>query len=99
MPVAGPRQVLVRVIAAGVNPVDWKIRSGALAAMFPVRTPATLGWDAAGIVAATGPDVDGFEPGDAVFFLADFAHGGTYAEFVAVDAVQVARKPRTVSFA
>ena len=99
LPVAGPRQVLVRVIAAGVNPVDWKIRSGALAALFPVRTPATLGWDAAGIVAATGPDVDGFEPGDAVFFLADFAHGGTYAEFVAVDAVQVARKPRTVSFA
>ena len=98
-PVAGPRQLLVRVIAAGVNPVDWKIRSGALAALFPVKTPATLGWDAAGIVAATGAEVHGFAPGDAVFFFADFAHGGTHAEFVAVDADQVALKPRTVSFA
>ena len=97
-PVAGPRQVLVRVIATGVNPVDWKIRSGALAAFFPVKTPATLGWDAAGIVAATGAEVEAFKPGDAVFLFADFAHGGTYAEFVAVDVAQVAHKPRTVSF-
>ena len=99
MPVPGPRDVLVRVIAAGVNPVDWKIRSGALAALFPVKTPATLGWDAAGVVAALGAEVDGFKVGDAVFFFADFAHGGTYAEFVAVDAAQVALKPRTLSFA
>ncbi len=99
MPAPGPRDVLVRVIAAGVNPVDWKIRSGALAALFPVRTPATLGWDAAGIVTAAGAEVDAFKPGDAVFFFADFAHGGTYAEFVAVDAAQVALKPRTLSFA
>jgi len=99
IPAHGPRDVLVRVIAAGVNPVDWKIRSGALAALFPVKTPATLGWDAAGIVESVGTDVDAFRPGDAVFFFADFAHGGTYAEFVAVDAAQVALKPRTVSFA
>lgn len=99
MPVPGDREVLVRVIAAGVNPVDWKIRSGALAALFPVRTPATPGWDAAGVVVALGTEVDGFTVGDAVFFFADFAHGGTYAEFVAVDAAQVALKPRTVSFA
>jgi NADPH:quinone reductase-like Zn-dependent oxidoreductase len=99
MPAPGPRDVLVRVIAAGVNPVDWKIRSGALAALFPVRTPATLGWDAAGIVTAAGAEVEAFKPGDAVFFFADFAHGGTYAEFVAVDASQVALKPRTLSFA
>lgn len=98
-PVAGPRQVLVRVVAAGVNPVDWKLRSGELAAFFPVKTPATLGWDAAGIVAAIGAEVDAFRPGDAVFFFADFAHGGTYAEFVAVDVEQVAMKPRTASFA
>jgi NADPH:quinone reductase-like Zn-dependent oxidoreductase len=99
MPVPGARDVLVRVIAAGVNPVDWKIRSGALAALFPVKTPATLGWDAAGVVTAVGAEVDGFKAGDAVFFFADFAHGGTYAEFVAVDAAQVALKPRSVPFA
>ena len=98
-PVPGARDVLVRVIAAGVNPVDWKIRSGALAALFPVKPPVTLGWDAAGIVTAVGAEVDGFKAGDAVFFFADFAHGGTYAEFVAVDAAQVALKPRSVSFA
>ena len=99
MPVAGPGQVLVRVVAAGVNPVDWKIRSGAVAALFGLQAPLTPGWDASGIVAAVGSGVDAFEAGDAVFFSADFAHGGTYAEFVAVDAAQVARKPRTVSFA
>ncbi len=98
-PSAGPGEVLVRVIAAGVNPVDWKIRSGAMAAAFPVKTPATLGWDAAGVVAGIGADVDSFKVGDAVFFFADFAHGGTYAEFVAVDAAQVALKPRTLAFA
>ena len=98
-PVAGPRQVLVRVVAAGVNPIDWKIRSGAIAALFGLAAPLTPGWDASGIVAAVGAEVDAFKPGDAVFFFADFAHGGTYAEFVAVDAAQVAMKPRAVSFA
>ena len=98
-PVAGPRQLLVRVVAAGVNPVDWKVRSGELAAFFPVKPPVTLGWDAAGVVTTVGADVTGFAPGDAVYFFADFAHGGTYAEFVAVDAAQVALKPRTASFA
>ena len=99
MPVHGARDLLVRVVAAGINPIDWKIRSGAVAGFFPVQPPATLGWDAAGIVTAVGAEVDGFKAGDAVFFFADFAHGGTYAEFVAVDAAQVASKPRTVSFA
>ena len=99
MPVAGPGQVLVRVVAAGVNPVDWKIRSGAVAAAFGLKAPLTPGWDASGIVAAVGAGVDAFKPGDAVFFFADFAHGGTYAEFVAVDAAQLAHKPRTISFA
>jgi len=99
VPVAGPRQLLVRVVAAGVNPVDWKVRSGELAAFFPVKPPVTLGWDAAGVVTTVGADVTGFAPGDAVYFFADFAHGGTYAEFVAVDAAQVALKPRTASFA
>ena len=99
MPVHGARDVLVRVVAAGINPIDWKIRSGAVAAFFPVQPPVTLGWDAAGVVTAVGAAVDGFKAGDAVFFFAEFARGGTYAEYVAVDAAQVALKPRTVSFA
>ena len=99
VPVHGARDVLVRVVAAGINPIDWKIRSGAVAAFFPVQPPVTLGWDAAGVVTAVGAEVDGFKAGDAVFFFAEFARGGTYADYVAVDAAQVALKPRTVSFA
>ena len=99
VPVHGARDVLVRVVAAGINPIDWKIRSGAVAAFFPVQPPVTLGWDAAGVVTAVGAEVDGFKAGDAVFFFAEFARGGTYAEYVAVDAAQVTLKPRTVSFA
>lgn len=61
--------------------------------------PFTLGWAAAGTVAAAGGGVKGFEPGDPVCFYAEFARGGTYAEYVAVEASQVAAKPRTMSFA
>lgn len=99
VPAIAPHEVLVRIVAAGVNPVDWKIRSGLMAAAFPVKVPATLGWDGAGVVGAVGADVDRFKVGDEVFFFADFAHGGTYADYAAVDASQLALKPRTVSFA
>jgi NADPH:quinone reductase-like Zn-dependent oxidoreductase len=99
VPVCGANDVLVRVAAAGVNPVDWKIRSGAMAHGLPKTFPITLGSDAAGTLESVGPTVTGFEPGDEVFFYAEFARGGTYAEFVAVDAAQVALKPRTVPFA
>jgi len=99
VPTCGAGDLLVRVVAAGINPIDWKIRSGAMAAQIPNSFPLTLGSDAAGIVTAVGGSVTGFELGDAVFFYAEFARGGTYAEYVAVDASQVAKKPRTVSFA
>ena len=98
VPACGPNDVLVRVVAAGINPIDWKIRSGAVAQMIPKSFPFTLGSDAAGVVTAVGGAVTAFSPGDEVFFYAEFARGGTYADYVAVDAAQVARKPRTVSF-
>ena len=91
--------LLVRVVAAGVNPVDWKIRSGAMAQQLPKKFPITLGQDAAGIVVEVGSASSGFKLGDEVFFYADFMHGGTYAEYVAVAAAQVALKPHTVPFA
>lgn len=99
VPECGAADILVRVVAAGVNPIDWKIRSGAMAKGLPRAFPFTLGWDAAGTVAAVGGAVTAFKPGDEVFLYADFARGGTYAEYVAVDAGQVAYKPRTMSFA
>ena len=99
VPPCGAGDMLVRVVAAGVNPVDWKMRSGVMAAQIPKSFPVTLGFDAAGIVTALGGEVAGFELGDEVCFYAEFGRGGTYAEYVAVDARQAAKKPRTASFA
>lgn len=99
LPVCAPGGLVVRVVAAGINPVDWKIRSGAMARELPKKFPITLGQDAAGVVVEADSAATGFTPGDEVFFYADFMHGGTYAEYVAVDASQVAAKPHTVPFA
>ena len=90
--------VLIRVVASGVNPIDWKIRSGLMAQAMHFPMPLTLGWECAGTVDAVGHLVTAFKPGDKVFALAEFARGGTYAEYVAVDAAQVALMPRSVSF-
>jgi len=99
VPACGAGDLLVRVVAAGVNPVDWKMRTGVMAPQIPKSFPITLGFDAAGIVTAVGGEVAGFELGDEVCFYAEFARGGTYAEYVAVGASQVAKKPRSASFA
>jgi len=99
VPPCGVGDLLVRVVAAGVNPIDWKMRSGVMAAQIPKGFPITLGFDAAGIITAVGSEVAGFELGDEVCFYAEFGRGGTYAEYVAVEASQVAKKPRTATFA
>ncbi|MGW0659978.1 NADP-dependent oxidoreductase [Streptodolium elevatio] len=94
-PKCGPGQILVRVRAAGVNPVDWKLMTGGLDAMMDAVFPVTPGWDVAGVVVARGPDTPDFEVGDEVMAYArkDMVHGGTYAELVAVNAWSAARKP------
>jgi len=99
VPACGANDLLVRVVAAGVNPIDWKIRAGAMAHGLPMASALTLGWDGAGMVDAVGGSVTAFKSGDEVYFYAEFARGGTYAEYVAVDASQVALKPRTLAFA
>ncbi len=99
VPACGPGDLLVRVVAAGINPVDWTLRSGAMAKSIPKVFRFALGQDGAGVVVAVGGEAQGFKPGDEVFFYAECTRGGTYAEYVAVDAAQVALKPRTVSFA
>jgi len=99
MPPCGAGDLLVRVVAAGVNPVDWKLRSGVMAAQIPKSFPITLGFDASGVVTAVGAEVSGFELGDEVCFYVDFGRGGSYAEYVAVHASQAAKKPHTASFA
>lgn len=96
LPHFGAGDVLIRVVASGVNAIDWKIRAGFMAQAMPFPMPLTLGWECAGVVDAVGERVTGFQPGDAVFTLAEFVRGGTYAEYVAVDATQVALAPRSV---
>ncbi|MFC3502834.1 zinc-dependent alcohol dehydrogenase family protein [Micromonospora krabiensis] len=97
-PVAGPGQVLVRVAASGVNPLDTKIRAGK-AAHARTRPPAVLGMDLAGVVAAVGPEVTGFAPGDEVYGLTGGVGDlqGSLADYAAVDARLLARKPESLS--
>jgi NADPH:quinone reductase-like Zn-dependent oxidoreductase len=97
VPDIAPDEVLVRVVAASINPVDWKVRAGYLAQMIPHALPLTLGWDVSGVVAAVGAQVSQWQVGDAVFSRPDLARNGSYAEFVAIRAGECARKPRTIS--
>jgi NADPH:quinone reductase-like Zn-dependent oxidoreductase len=89
-PDAGPGEVLVRVAAAGVNPADWKIRSGAVRRFG--EPPFTIGLDVAGVVEAVGDGVAGFRPGDGVFGNT-YPPNGAYAEFVAVPHDRLALVP------
>src|SRR4029077_6946971 len=91
-------QVLVRIKASGVNPLDTKIRTGN-AAHARVELPAILGIDLAGVVEAVAPDVTVFKPGDEVYGMAGGVGGlqGSLATFVAVDADLLAIKPANLS--
>jgi NADPH:quinone reductase-like Zn-dependent oxidoreductase len=97
-PQIGPKDVLIEVHAASVNPVDWKIREGHLKGMLNFPMPLVLGWDVAGTVAALGKEVSRFKIGDAVFSRSDISRQGTYAEMVAVDAQLAVAKPESLSF-
>ena len=94
-PKAGPGQVLVKVHASGVNPLDTKIRAGK-AGHAERKLPAVLGLDMAGTVEAVGAGVDGFAPGDEVFGLTGGVGDlqGSLAEYTAVDADLLAHKPK-----
>lgn len=91
-------ELLVRLKAAGVNPIDTKLRQRGT--FFPDRLPAILGCDGAGIVEAVGAAVHQFQPGDEVYFCNGGLGGqpGNYAEWAIVDARFAARKPTTMSF-
>ncbi|MCE8429476.1 MAG: NADP-dependent oxidoreductase [Candidatus Methanoperedens sp.] len=98
VPVISQGQILVEVYAAGVNPVDWKIREGYMKEMVPLIFPATLGGDFSGVVIETGAGVSEFKKGDEVFGQASALRGGSgsFAEFVSTDTKVVSRKPRKV---
>src|SRR5580704_16592864 len=86
-PVAGLGEVLVRVAAAGVNPLDCKRRAGLTDNYYPIKFPGLIGVDMAGTVAKIGPGVEGFSVGDRVFAMAD----NTYAELCVVNAEVLAK--------
>jgi len=97
-PEPGPGQVLVKVCASGINPLDTKIRAGQGGhANQPL--PAVLGLDMAGIVEKSGPGVTGFQPGDEVYGMVGGVGGlqGTLAEFIVADAKLLAPKPKTLT--
>jgi NADPH:quinone reductase-like Zn-dependent oxidoreductase len=95
-PKPGVGQLLVRVRAAGVNPLDWKVRRGELRRVKPVKFPWVPGYDVAGVVEELGVEVDSFAPGDAVHALAPRAGG--CAEFAVVDAAAAAMIPDGLPF-
>ncbi|BCM65824.1 MULTISPECIES: NADP-dependent oxidoreductase [Streptomyces] len=99
-PKVGPDQVLVKVRAAAVNPVDWKCREGLLDAVLDAVFPVIPGWDVSGVVVQPGVAVPEFAVGDEVIGCVreDFLSRGTFAEYVAAPVRTLARKPRGVSF-
>jgi NADPH:quinone reductase-like Zn-dependent oxidoreductase len=99
IPKVGRKQLLVEVHAAGVNPLDWKIRKGMMKLLTRKKFPKILGSDIAGIVKKTGEGVKQFKNGDEVFAMINtiFNQGG-YAEYAVIDEKNACKKPRNLSF-
>lgn len=95
-PVPQEDEVLVRVHAAGVNPIDWKIRAGQLKDFMPMTLPYVPGVDIAGVVEEVGPGVTAFQQGQKVF--GQSRRGGAYTEYTAASVNTLALKPETLDF-
>ncbi|MCE9624886.1 MAG: NADP-dependent oxidoreductase [Deltaproteobacteria bacterium] len=100
LPQPGPHEVLIKIQAAGVNPVDWKIREGLFQGRMPHAFPIVLGWDASGVVSAIGEKVHYASVGDSVFAYCrkDLLQDGTYGEYITLRQTHLAPKPRNLSF-
>ena len=100
VPEPGPGEIRIRVRAAGVNPVDGKIRQGLLKERLPHAFPLIPGWDAAGIVDRAGPGASQFKTGDEVYAYCrkPIVQGGTYSEYVVIPETFAARKPKNLAF-
>jgi NADPH:quinone reductase-like Zn-dependent oxidoreductase len=91
-------EVLVRVIAAGVNPVDGAIRSGKYAKFFGAKPPFIPGYDIAGVVDKIGAKMNKYKPGEAVYAYLDLDRGGGYAEYAVATDKEVSAKPKSLSY-
>ena len=96
MPALHNDDVLIKVFAAGVNPVDWKIRQGYM--QDKMTLPLILGWDVAGVIKEKGPGVSGLEIGDSIYTRPSIFRNGAYAEYIAVKASEVALKPESLDY-
>ncbi|MFK9095082.1 NADP-dependent oxidoreductase [Bacillus salipaludis] len=97
-PAPKENQVIVKLHATSINPIDWKLREGYLRGMLPFEFPIILGWDAAGIIDEVGSNVHIFKAGDRVFARPETTNKGTYAEYTAVDSHLLAKIPDHISF-
>jgi NADPH:quinone reductase-like Zn-dependent oxidoreductase len=95
-PHPGDGEVLVKVHAAGINPVDWKIREGHLREMLHHTLPLILGWDVSGVVEALGTNITRIKLGDEVFSRPDISRDGAYAEFIVIRESELALKPKSI---
>lgn len=95
-PIPGPKDLLVKIDAISVNPVDFKIRQSAAKDTI-LETPKIIGWDAVGIVQAVGQEVTLFEVGDPVYYAGDITKQGSNAEYQIIDERIVGRKPKSLS--
>ena len=98
-PTVGPRDVLIDVRAAGLNPLDFKVRAGKAKLALPLKPPVALGCDVAGTVAAVGPEVTRWKAGDAVYVRLEKLRMGGLAEQTVADEAVVATKPTSIDFA
>jgi NADPH:quinone reductase-like Zn-dependent oxidoreductase len=98
IPAIGAKDLLVRVKASGINPIEWKIRGGEMGRALGRELPATMGWACSGVVDKIGKDVTNFQIGDEVYAYPEFTREGTHAEYVAVAEAQVAKMPASLSF-
>jgi NADPH:quinone reductase-like Zn-dependent oxidoreductase len=92
-------EVLVRVHAAGVNPIDWKVREGHMKDFWPHKLPLILGWDLSGVVEEIGTDpaaAGRFKKGDEVYSVPDASRDGAYAEYIVVRESELALKPKSL---
>ena len=89
-------EVLVRVHAAGVNPIDWKVREGHMKDFWPHEFPLILGWDLSGVVEELGRGVFRFKIGDEVYSLPDPTRNGAYTDYIVVRESELALKPKSL---
>lgn len=98
-PRPGAGEVLIKIKAVGINPVDTKVRAGTNAISKRIQLPAVLGWDVSGIIEACGENVEAFKPGDAVFGGIGFPGSGNgYAEFAVASPDMLVKKPANITF-